>query len=200
MKKLICALLALTLTLALTACGTTAPEQTQTPTAEPTEPGLVIEGTDKLLSTIWADMGEEEKYYVGGGDSEHAVENDAGLVTDADYMTYNLHLPEDLHSQVTEVASLVHGMNLNSMTAAAYRLTEGADAAAFAKELRAAIQSTQWMCGFPERLYIASVADCVLVVYGLTDNVTSIEGHFARLYPSAEELYAEPLYKEAIEG
>lgn len=195
MKKLICALLALTMILALTACGTTAPEQTQAPTAEPTEPELVIEGTDKLLSMIWADMSEDEKYYVGGGDTEHMVENDAGLVTDADYMTYNLHLPEELHSQVTEAASLVHGMNLNSMTAAVYRLAEGTDAAAFAQALRDSIQSTQWMCGFPEQLYIASVADCVLVVYGLSDNVASIEDHFTQLYP-----VAETLYKEAIEG
>ena len=198
MKKLFCALLALIMVLSLAACGSDAgtPATTEPAATElPTEPAVVIEGADKLLSAVWADMGEDEKYYVGGGDYDNMVENDAGLVTNTDYMTGSLHMPEDLVSQADQVASLVHGMNANSMTTGAYHLAEGTDVAAFAQAMRDSIQSARWMCGFPEQLFIASVGGYVVVSFGLTDNIASIENHLTTLYPSAEVLY-----KEAIEG
>lgn len=162
--------------------------------AETTEDATpAIEGADKLLSAVWADIAEDEKYFVSGGDMNNMVDGDAGLVTDTDYMIYNLHFPEELHASVDQVASLIHGMNANSMTTAVYHLTEGTDAATFAESMRDTIQSTQWMCGFPEQLYIASVGEYVLVSYGLTDNVAAIESHLTAVYPAAQMLISEAI-------
>lgn len=191
MKKLISCLLALTMIFTMAACGNSDVKETQ----DPTDPAVVIESADKLLSAIWSDMTEDETYYVWGGDYNVMVEGDASLVSDEGFMTTTLHLPEELKGQVDHAASLIHGMNTNSMTSAAYCLAEGTDVAAFAKTLRDGIQSTQWMCGFPEQLYIATVGGYVLAVFGLTDNVSSIQNHFTSLYPTAEVLYSE-----AIEG
>lgn len=173
--------------------GETPEETTVETTEEATESEPMIEGADKLLSAIWADFAEDEKYYVGGGDYDNMVDGDAGLVTNTDYMIYNLHLPEEMHAQVDEVASLIHGMNANSMTTAAYHLAAGTDASAFAQGIRDSIQGTQWMCGFPEQLYVATVGEYVIVSFGLTDNITAIETHTATCFPNVEILFNEPI-------
>lgn len=211
MKKLLSLILACAMLLALAACGK-APEegtlpsvtventQATTSTAETTLPAGETEtaletenGASQLLNAIWNAIPEEERYFVGGGDYDNTTDGQAGIVLDPEYMTGQLHLPEDLTGQVTEAASLFHGMNLNSMTTAAYGLTEGTDAAAFAEALRAGIQQTRWMCGFPEQLLIASVDGYVLCSYGLADNVAAIKSQLQSLYPNAEILAEEAI-------
>ncbi len=208
MKKFLTLAMALALlTAMLAACGngdtndttlgaqeqTTLSTEPETTEPETTEAVAEIEGADKLLSAVWSDFAEDEQYFVGGGDMNNMVDGDAGLVADTDYMIYNLHFPEELHASVDQVASLIHGMNANSMTTAAYHLAEGTDAATFAQSIRDSIQSTQWMCGFPELLYIASVGEYVVVSYGLTDNVTAIETHLSAVYPQTQMLISEEI-------
>lgn len=203
MKKSISLLMVLALMLAMfAACANTDTEDTQGETTEETtaetteettEAPVSIDGADKLLSSVWADFAEDDKFYVAGGDYDNIIENDAGIVTNSDYMTVSLHLPEQMHEQVDQVASLVHGMNANGMTVAAYHLASGTDVAEFAKGIRDSIQNTQWMCGFPELLYIASIGEYVVVGFGWTDNINAIATHTAAIYPTLEVLYNEPI-------
>lgn len=164
---------------------------TEPVTEEQTEATPVIENAEKLLNAIWSDIPEEEQFYVGGGDYDTMTENVAGTVTNNDYKTAALHMPEEMLDQADDVASLVHGMNANNMTIAAYHLASSVDTAAFASGMRDAIQSTHWMCGFPELLYIASVGEYVIVGFGLTENINAIATHTEALYPTVEVLYNE---------
>lgn len=183
MKKIISLLLVAIMAIALVACTNNNEDTTKTD-ADATQ----------TLSAIWADLAEDEKYFVSGGDMvNNTVENDAGKVEDANFMTYNMLLPEELHSQVDDVASLIHGMNANSLTLGMYHLTEGTDEAEFAETMRSAIQGNRWMCGFPEQLFIASVDGFVLVGYGLTDNIESIKTHLASVYPNSTIICEEAI-------
>lgn len=182
MKKIIALLLAVVMTMALVACTNSNGGDSKT------------EATAKeMLSAVWADLAEDEKYYVQGGDMDNSVEDDAGEVKNAEFMTFNLLLAEDLHSQVDDVASIIHGMNANSLTLGMYHMTKDADVDAFAKAMREAIMNNRWMCGFPEKMFIASVDGFVLVGYGLLDNIDSIATHFAKVYPESKVLYHEDI-------
>lgn len=186
MKKLVALLLAALMMVVLVSC--TQDEK------QSDSPSRVDHGSAaQVLSSVWADFSEDEKFYVWGGDYDTIIENDAGTVQSKDFMTYSLLLPENLYDQVDDVASLIHGMNVNSMTVGMFHLVESADIDAFAQTMRDAIQNKQWMCGFPDELYIANMDGYVLVGFGLTENMSAIQTHFNKLYSNVQVLYQEPI-------
>ena len=101
-----------------------------------------------LLEKVWSTYTEDEKFPASGGDySEANSKEDAPGVydlTDRAAVDSALGLPET--AKVDQAASLVHMMNQNTFTAAAYHCTDDADALATA--LRDNIQQRQWMCGW----------------------------------------------------
>lgn len=220
MKKLIALSLAAVMALSLVACGnndgttttqtpssstsapeTTAPSTTAPSTTAPAEPVKTPESSLAFLEEIWTpwsvvinEIPEDDRPYFGGGDWTAPVEYAPGTVTEKDFMTVNMHLPENATEQVDDVASLYLVVNANSLTVSAYHLVEGIDVAAFAKNFRDELLGVHWMCGFPEKLFIASIGDYVLVGYGLEDYMSSVENYFTALsaeYPAAEVLYNE---------
>ncbi len=212
MKKLIALSLAAVMALSLVACGgnnettttqtpstnapstsapsTTAPEATTTvaPIANP-------ESALEVLKAAWAAVPEDQKFFVGGGDYDHMADSDAGVVIDTTYMTGTLRLPEALVEQVDNAASLIHGMNLNSMTIGAYQVKDGTDLTAFANSCKEGLAGVHWMCGFPEVMMVVSVGNVVIFGYGLTDNMAMIQNNLTTLYP-----HAEVLVNEAVEA
>lgn len=186
MKKLIALLLSAAMATLMLACGDGGNGSNH-------PDGTPVDSAKGLLSAVWADLPEDERFFVTGGDYDAPVENDAGTVTSTDFLTFNLLLPEALHSQVDEAASLIHGMNANSMTLGAYHLTADASADDFAATMREVIQGNHWMCGFPEELFIAAVDDYVLVGFGLADNMNAIETHLTGLYTQTQILYQEAI-------
>ncbi len=181
MKKILSLLLVGVIALSFVACGGNNNDSKTDTTAK------------QMLSAVWADLAEDEKYYVSGGDSENAVEGDAGDVKDVEYMTYNLLLSEELQAQIDDAASLIHGMNANSLTLGMYHMVNNADEKDFADAMREAINGNRWMCGFPEKMFIATVDGFVLVGYGLSDNIDSIATHFSKVYSGATVLYNEEI-------
>ena len=90
-----------------------------------------------------------------------------------------------------EAASLVHAMNLNTFTAGAFKV---ADAAAFAETMHEAIASNQWMCGFPEKMVIATFGnEYVLAMFGLNDAINPFEEKLVAAYPEATIVYSEAI-------
>ena len=78
-----------------------------------------------------------------------------------------LGLPRDQASQIEDAASMVHMMNANTFTGAAYRLKEGTDVSAFADAVKANILDTQWLCGQPDTLLILQVdSKYIITAYG----------------------------------
>ena len=99
-----------------------------------------------------------------------------------------LGLPET--AKVDQAASLVHMMNQNTFTAAAYHCTDDADALATA--LRDNIQQRQWMCGFPDKVAVAVVGEYVVSVFGAEDLVNTFMSHLNGIFG------VQPVYDEAI--
>ena len=181
MKKLIALLLALTLVVAFAGCEKK--EEAKVETVEALA----------ALQTAWNALGDDEKPFAMGGGYETMVDNAPGAVptTDTAYLTSILLVPEAELSKVSAAASVMHAMNTNTFCAGAFNLVDGADYGAFATALREAIQGNRWMCGFPEKLYIANVGNCLVVAYGNGELVNTFCGKLAN---------ATILFDEAIAG
>lgn len=194
MKKILATVLALVMVLAMAGCNneknneTTAATTTVAATAQP-ETALA------MLEAVWENYAEDEKFAVIGGNMENAVDNAPGNydMQYAENLTYNLLIPADDLVSVKEAATMIHMMNANTFTGGVVRMAEGADAAAFAATMREAIQNNQWMCGFPETLYIATLGDYVVVAFGLNDAMNPFQTHVVEAYPDINVAYNEAI-------
>ena len=82
-----------------------------------------------------------------------------------------------------EAASLIHMLNANPFTAAAYHAT--GDAQALATELRDAVQANRWMCGFPDKVVVAVRGEYVAVAFGAEDLVDAFAGRLNGIFGMA---------------
>ena len=188
MKKIISLLLVAAMALSLAACGGNGNnETTEAPQAE--LPASALE----ILEKIWADFGEDEKFFVMGGDYNNPVDNAPGAVdiSVTDYLTFSLLVPETEVASVTEAASLMHAMMANNFTCGAFRVS---DAAAFAEVMHTAIANNPWICGMPEQMIIATIGnEYVIAMFGINDAVNPFNAHLAAVYPETKIVYSEAI-------
>ncbi len=173
-----------------TTTNTTAPV-TQPSQTQPS--GSAPESALNLLETVWALYGEDEKFFAAGGDENNAVNDAPGIydITNADALMFSLLVPEGQIAGIREAANLVHAMNSNVLSAAAFRLADKANAETFASGMRDAIQNNQWMCGFPDKLLIAVVnGEYVVTAFG-QEPLATFEAKLKQAYPAAQVLYSE---------
>jgi hypothetical protein len=121
------------------------------------------------------------------------VDNAPGTVTDKDYITTSLLVPEAEQANIAETSSLMHAMIANNFTCGAYKLADGVDASAFVTAMQTAIKGNQWMCGFPETLLIASVDGTIVVIFGHGDIVPPFKTALTTAYPTTQILVEEAL-------
>ncbi len=184
MKKILALVLAMIMVLSFAACGNNTPAEGETENNEVTV-GSALE----ILETVWGQFGEDEKFFTMGGDYDNMVDGAPGAVTNADFLNGVLLVPAG--TETLEAAALVHGMNLNSFTAGAFKV---ADAAAFAETMHEAIASNQWMCGFPEKMVIATFGnEYVLAMFGINDAINPFEEKLVAAYPEATIVYSEAI-------
>ena len=195
MKRIIAFLLVALMVMSMAACGTKANTETKgseaTTTAKVEEPATALE----VLENTWAKYAEDEKFFAMGGftnDGAAAADNAPGNVdmTTSDYLQYNLLVPADNVSMVTDCASIMHAMNANTFTCGAYKVT---DADAFVKAMQSAIQGNQWMCGFPETLLAVNVGGVIVIAFGNGEVVTTFQNHLTEAYAGAEILINEAI-------
>lgn len=148
-----------------------------------------VEAPVDILNTVWNSYTEDTKFFAMGGDYTTMVDNAPGAVdiTDTDSLAALLVCPADAAAMIDGAASLIHGMNANTFTGAAYHIAEGADAAAFITAMQTAIEGNQWMCGFPEKLMIATVSDeYVVVAFGAADLIDTFNANLTAAYDITE--------------
>ena len=187
MKHWFAFLLALTVSLSLTACGgknDSAAEDTSLPADALT-----------LLTTVWDSYTDNEKFPAAGGDYENSVEDAPGAfdISSAENLNYLLALPEEDADKIDGAASLMHMMNSNTFTCGAFHMAEGEDVTALAQDLQESIQSKQWMCGFPDKLLIFTLGEYVVSVYGDEDLVDTFRDKLSTAYPDAVVVYQEAI-------
>ena len=190
MKKFVSVILALTLVLSLAACGGKTAQETETVPAQEL-PASALE----ILETVWAEYAEEEKFPIIGGSMAAPVDNAPGSFDLADEnITYNLLIPAEQLANVTEAASMIHMMNANTFTCAAFKLADGVTAANFGAAMKDAVLGNQWMCGFPDSLLIRAFGDSyVVVAFGVNDAMTPFEAHLSAAYPGMQTIASETI-------
>ena len=196
MKTFIAMLLALTMVAALFAGCAAKPDAGNDATETTGASANVTADATTVLTNIWAAFGEDEKFYIRGGNIENAVENEPAAynLEFAENMTYELLVPADQVANVAEAACMIHGMNNNNMTIGVFKLADGADRDAFVQAMYTAIQTNPYMCGFPDELLIVVIdGTYVLAGFGITDAMSLVKANLAEAYPAAEILYDEAI-------
>ena len=192
MKKLISLLLVLVMVAAMAAgCGQKNANTDTTGTTAGTEAVAAPESALEVLETVWALYGEDEKFFVMGGDFDAPVDGAPGAAANTDWLTGTLLVPEEQLANVKEAASVAHGMMINNFACGAFRV-EG-DTKAFADAMHAKISANPWICGQPEKMVIAVLGDFVVAVYGVNDAVNPFETKLTTAYPTAELAYSEAI-------
>lgn len=181
--------------------ATVATQPTTQPTQEPTNPtetepqlsGTADTSSAKLLAAIWSAYGEAERFASYGGTVENSVADAPGDLdmNNTEELTGKYLLPEGMLAQVDSGASLVHLMNNNIFTAAAFSLKQDAVLKDQAKALRDGLQKTQWICGQPDRLLIAEADGHLVMVFGEKSVMDTFRQKLQSAYPSAAILYDE---------
>lgn len=186
MKKVLVFLLSAVMAFAALGCG-----------GEKKDESSVVEVKDavEILTTAWDNFDETNRFFAAGGGYNNMVEDAPGAVdvTDKDSLTVLLAFPEEYQNLIDDAASLIHGMNANTFTAAAYHVTDGSNVQSLADGLKDSIMNKQWMCGFPEIMFIASVGeDYVVSCIGNTDLVNEFKNQIVNAY-SANMIYEESI-------
>ena len=187
MKKILSLALACVLALSLTACG---------------KKGDISGGSSDvpadataLLTAVWDAHSDDEKFPASGGSYDAPVEDAPGAVdiSDADNLNYMLTLPVEDAAKIDGAASLGHMMNANTFTCGAFHVTSKDDVESVAQDLRDAIQSKQWMCGFPDKLVVLTYDQYVVSLYGAEDLVDTFRDKFTAAYSDASVAYDEAI-------
>lgn len=178
--------------------GTSAEPPTETPKPEtPAEdkPAAAVDDALTILNAIWNTYSDEEKFPAAGGDSEHAVDGAPGSfdASNADSLSYQLTFPADDASLIDSAASLVHMMNLNTFTCGAFHVADANNVARLADDLRTTIQAKHWMCGFPDKMFIATSGNLIVSVYGDEELVNTFRDKLLALDTGFEAVYDEAI-------
>lgn len=194
MKKKTIFLLMVLLIVALTGCGKNNTATEDSTTKEPEVEKVAVADSADLLNKVWDTFEEDQKFFAMGGDFNNPVDNAAGIfnIEDTENLTYMLYIPADRIALIDEAASLIHAMNTNTFTGAAFHLTDAANAQAVVDALKENILNTQWMCGFPDKLVIFTVNDdYVVFAFGNEEIVENFKTKLIEVYGDATFLYVE---------
>ena len=195
MKKLLAILLVAVFTLSLVSCGGN------------TEGGDKNDGKNdsaqssyvplEVLEKVWESYTDDEKFPVAGGDMTEENMNMEGPgkfgVEDTAALDTTLAFPESAADKIDDAASLVHMMNANTFTCGVFHVKDAADAAAVASAVKDNVMQRQWICGFPDKLVVVTVGDCVVSFFGAEDIVDTFKTKLTAAYDGAEVVCDEPV-------
>ncbi len=185
MKKWMAILLAVLLTLGMTACAGTTDGGTSSQALEAPS----IESAVELLTTVWNTYGEDEKFPAIGGDmsEENLTENAPGTfdVADTTALDTTLALPASAAEKIDDAASLVHMMNANNFTCGAFHVKDAVDVGRVATDIQDNVLTRQWICGFPNKLVVMRVGNYVVSFFGSTEIVDTFRDKLTAAYPTA---------------
>lgn len=200
-KKLVLLITAVMLVFTVAGCGgkDTGNAGDNTAAAENPAAGeaATVEVTDSadVLNKVWDTFAEDQKFAAMGGDFTNPIDGAAGIfnIEDTENLTYMLYIPADNVAMIDEAASLLHAMNTNTFTGAAFHLTDAANAQALTDALKSNILSTQWMCGFPDKMVIATVNDGEYVVsaFGNAEIMDNFKAKLTEVYGDAAVIVVE---------
>ncbi len=201
MKKFFALFTIISLVLSLAACGnkqdnnsssatTTVNETTSTQAQTSAQAQASAQDALEILNTIWNSYGEDEKFSAIGGDAseENTRSNEPGVysIADASVIDSALGFPAASIDKIDGAASLMHMLNANTFTCGAYHVKNAEDVSALADEIKTNITQRQWMCGFPDKLIVASMDDYIIAFFGEAEIMDVFKAKLNSAYPSAQ--------------
>lgn len=164
---------------------------------------------EKAAPAFGASSGDEVSGYFAGPETETVTETDeesgetfsyevakegpgAIDLADADMLYPTLFPAEDVEL-LDSAAVFYNMMNRNNGTFAAFALKNADDAQTVAATLKDAINGNHWMCGFPERLFIANANGVIVSAFGNADFIDAMKAAVADVYETAVVLCDEGL-------
>ncbi|MDE5908167.1 MAG: hypothetical protein K2H52_05425 [Lachnospiraceae bacterium] len=156
------------------------------------------EYTDSLevLNEVVKAYSEDELFAMYGGNQENAVMDAPGEfdISKTEELEYTYGLPKEQLSNIEDGATMVHLMNANTFTGAAYRLKEGVDMNAFADSVKAGILEKQWVCGQPDTLLIIDVdGRYVITAYGAAELMEVFKNNALSVLGNAQVMIEDPI-------
>ena len=187
MKRTLSLILALVMALSLAACGKK--DDGKADNADAPADSLA------LLTKVWDSYTDDEKFPAAGGDYETSVDDAPGAFdpSNADNLNFLLTVPTEDASLIDDAASLMHMMNANTFTCGALRAANADEVEGLAQDMRDAIQSKQWMCGFPDKLVVFTYDRYVVALYGNEDLVNTFRDKLTAAYGDAGVAYDEAI-------
>ena len=169
MKKLVMLLLVAAMTFTCVACGG-AKENAGTTESEVAK--VEIADANEILTKTWdeykASAGEDLQFPIGGGYGDNMVMDtpakfDVAAEGAKDMLIYSFCVPEATVGKIDDVATMMNMMMANNFTCGAYHVADAANVESVIADIKDATLNNQWMCGFPEKLIIATVGDDYVV-------------------------------------
>ncbi|MBR6770761.1 MAG: hypothetical protein IKM28_05915 [Lachnospiraceae bacterium] len=155
---------------------------------------VAVTDSAQLLNLVWEQFADTERFSAMGGDFSNPVDNGAGIfnIEDTENLTYMLYIPEQNVGMIDEAASLIHAMNTNTFTAAAFHLKDDADTGALAEALKENILNTQWICGIPDELAIYIInGEYVVSAFGNAEIMATFKTKLSNVFGGGEILFTE---------
>ncbi len=161
MKKIIALLLVLTMALSLAACNK------KTNDGDKTEAPIAANALEVLNKAYESYENPDMRPPLGGGSGDTMNWEGPGEVaaTDTDTLTGTLNVPADQVANVVSAASAMHLMNGNNLTVGVFQVT--GDAEAFANAMVEALKNGNFVCGWPEKMFVARAGEFVVAGIGL---------------------------------
>ena len=175
MKKWIAMLLAVLTAVSLTACAAKSGGQ---------ETASDIPDALTILNTVWASYSEENM--TDGKPGKVSLEKPSEI-------EYLLTLPASVIEEADDAASLFHMMNGNTFTCGVLHLKDAGQLDAAAGEVKTYVMNTQWMCGFPDKLVVASLDGYLISVFGAEDLVDTFRDKLQTAYPGTQIVSDDPI-------
>lgn len=174
MKKLAALLLAGIMAFTCMACGTKDGDAENDIKNEVSQ--VEITDANEILTNVWEkyteSATEDTTFYIMGGNVEAMIEGapakfDPTLEGAEDTLIFSYCIPAEAIAMMDDIATMRNSMMVNNFTAGAYHITDAANIESVITSIKDATLSNQWMCGFPEKLVIATIGeDYVVSAYG----------------------------------
>ena len=187
MKKTISLALALVLALSLAACGKNG--NTDSSADVPAD-------ANTLLTTVWDSYTDDEKFPAAGGDYEHSRGGRPRRCGHFRRRQSELYADpagggclQDRRRRRSEPHDERQHLHLRRVP----HHQQGRCGAPLRSDLRDAIQSKQWMCGFPDKLVIFTYDQYVVSLYGDEELVNTFRDKFTAAYSDSVVAYDEAI-------
>ena len=149
---------------------------------------------EEVLNAVYELHKEEEKVPAMGGDLSNPSIDAAGTLNleNKEEIEMNYCLSEEELAHVDDGASLLHAMNANIFTGAAFHLTDQIDPLKFADGIKENISQKHWLCGVPGKLFIQDIGNgYVISVFGDSQIVDTFKKYSLELFDGSEILADE---------